>query len=94
MNRYSNVYNLVIRLTDDPTLRAFFIPYLLCETDTEREVLNIRFWDEMKAEKEARQAQLRKAIQQSFLQLLPMSKELRQEVYQASSKHSTASAPH
>lgn len=83
MNRYANVYEMVIRLTDNPTLRAFYIPYLLCETDAERKMLNTRFWKAMEVLDETNRKQMREAMQQSFLQLLPMAKDLHQEVREA-----------
>ena len=80
MNHYALIYETVIRLTDNTTLRAFFIPYLLAETNAERKTLDVRFWKAMETLDENSQKQLRAAMQHSFLQLLPLTQALSQRV--------------
>lgn len=92
MNHYSRIYDTVIRLTDNATLRAFFIPYLLAETNAERKMLDTRFWKAMEVLDENSRKQLREAMQRSFLQLLPMANELSGRVSQVVTGHSEITA--
>ena len=80
MTKYAQIYQLVCRLTDDPDWRTFFISFLLAETDTERKVINQRFWQEVDQLSEPEQQKIREGFDQNFRQLLPMAQELLQEI--------------
>ena len=92
MNHYLRVYEVVTRLTDNPTLRAFFIPYLLAETNAERKTLDTRFWQAMETLDESSRKHLREAMQHSFMQLLPMAKDLSRRVDEALSERTALAA--
>ncbi len=47
IEKYILTQNLVSRLTNDPTFKTFFTIYLTAENETERDVLNNRFWTEV-----------------------------------------------
>ena len=92
MTRYSIIYATVFRLTDNPTLRAFFIIYLLAENEVERDALNTRFWRDLEGLDENSHKEMREAMQRSFLQLLPVTDDLLGRVREAKTERSALAA--
>lgn len=92
MTKYAQIYQIVCRLTDDPNWRAFFISFLSAESDTERQEINQRFWAEVDKLGEPEQQKIRAGFDRNFRQLLPMAKELLQEVRQGNFKGSALAA--
>lgn len=83
MRKYSRVYDLVTRLTDDPALRAFFITYLLTDSAQKRERLSKKFWEEARTLEGADYEAFKIAYNRSFLQLLPLTNDLYDRVVAA-----------
>ena len=83
MNKYSRVYDIVTRLTDDPALRAFFITYLLADSEQKREELSKQFWEEARTLEGADYQSFKDAYNRSFRQLLPMVNQLYDKVVAA-----------
>ncbi len=44
MKKYTQIQDIVSRLTDHKTFRTFFTLYLMAESEEEQERLNDRFW--------------------------------------------------
>lgn len=86
MNKYSKVHDIVSRLTDDPTLRTFFILYLMAVSGKERQKISQRFWKDTEILDEAEQELLKGAFNRSFKQLLPLANQLYDKVVAAKAK--------
>ena len=59
MKKYAQIQEVVSRLTDDNTFRTFFTLYLMATSDTERQQLNDRFWQDAAVLTEEEQTLLR-----------------------------------
>ncbi len=92
MTKYARIYDFVCRLTEDSAWRAFFISFLLAETDVERKAIDKRFWEAVKDLNEAEQKKIREDFDRNFLQLLPMAKELSKRVDKAQTDHPALAA--
>jgi len=86
MNKYSMVYDMVTRLTENPTLRTFFTIYLMSGSDEERQVLSKKFWQDAETLNEAERQALKEAFNRSFKQLLPLANQLYDKVIAAKAK--------
>ncbi len=89
MRKYSIVYDVVTRLTDNPTLHTFFILYLMAAPGKDRGKINQQFWEDAKVLEEVEYRALKLAFSASFKQLLPLADQLYNKIMSAKS---TASA--
>lgn len=80
MKKYRMVYDIVTRLTDDPTLRTFFILYLMARSEEERQLISRRFWQDAESLNEIDRQSLKNAFNRSFKQLLPLANQLFEKV--------------
>lgn len=90
MKKYTNVYDLVCRLTDDRAFRAFFTAYLITETDEERSALNHRFWQEVALLSAPEQQLLRAEFTRCFLKLPGLASELHERAVNAAAASNAA----
>lgn len=88
MNKYDQVYNIVIRFTDSPTLRVFFMLYLMAPSEVERQTLNDRLWLDAEQFGEQGLEALRKEMDTSFERLPQMVHELHEKVNAATQRTS------
>lgn len=79
-DKYTQVQAIVFQLTEDPTFRTFFTLYLMAESDTERETINQRFWDQASTLDSTDQMLLRETLKQTFLKLPVLIANLRERV--------------
>ncbi|MCY7327066.1 MAG: hypothetical protein LH618_00795 [Saprospiraceae bacterium] len=83
MNKYDQVYEMVTRFTDSPTLRVFFTLYLMASSEIERQTLNERLWVEVGQLAESEQKAIKIAMDLSFDRLPAMVRELHDKVIAA-----------
>ena len=76
MRKYAQIQEVVSRLTDDNTFRTFFTLYLMATSDTERQQLNDRFWQDAAVLTEEEQTLLRAELTRCFLRLPAMAAHL------------------
>jgi hypothetical protein len=76
MKKYAQIQEVVSRLTDDNTFRTFFTLYLMATSDTERQQLNDRFWQDAAVLTEEEQTLLRAELTRCFLRLPAMAAHL------------------
>jgi len=76
MKKYAQIQEVVGRLTDDNTFRTFFTLYLMATSDTERQQLNDRFWQDAAVLTEEEQTLLRAELTRCFLRLPAMAAQL------------------
>lgn len=76
MKRYAQIQDIVSHLTDDKTFRTFFTLYLMADSDTARQQLNDRFWQDATTLSDAEQQLLRAELKHCFLRLPDMAAQL------------------
>ncbi|MFM9951457.1 MAG: hypothetical protein ACKV1O_26215 [Saprospiraceae bacterium] len=76
MKKYAQIQEVVSRLTDDNTFRTFFTLYLMATSDSERQQLNDRFWQDAAVLTEEEQTLLRAELTRCFLRLPAMAAQL------------------
>lgn len=89
MKKYSMVHDIVIRLTEDPTLRTFFILYLMARSGEERQSISRQFWQDAESLNEPDRQSLKDAFNRSFKQLLPLANQLFEKVTAAQTPKAT-----
>ncbi|MDZ4702657.1 MAG: hypothetical protein SH848_01935, partial [Saprospiraceae bacterium] len=67
---------VVTRLTDNNIFRTFFTLYLMATSDSERQLLNDRFWQDAAILTEEEQTLLRAELTRCFLRLPAMAAQL------------------
>ncbi len=80
MNKYDQVYHIVTRFTDSPTLRVFFMLYLMAPSEADRQALNDRLWLDAEQFGEQGLEALRREMDTSFEHLPTMVRELHEQV--------------
>ena len=88
MNKYDQVYNIVTRFTDSPTLRVFFMLYLMAPSEADRQTLTDRLWLDAEQFGEQGLNTLRIEMVKSFDQLPQMVHELHEKVNAATQRTS------
>lgn len=76
MKKYTQIQDVVGRLTDQKAFRTFFTLYLMAESDVERRYLNDRFWKDAETVPPAEQQLLRDELTRCFLRLPSMAANL------------------
>ncbi len=87
MKKYAQVQEVISRLTEDPVFRTFFTLYLMAPSETDRQLLNDRFWEAAKSLSKAEQGLLRAELTQCFRRLPALAAE---SVTRASSTAATS----
>ena len=90
MNRYASVYDVVNHVTDSPTLRVFYVLYLMATSDTERQALNDRFWLDVEQFEEEEREIIRAEMGNSLRRLPELVNQLHEKVNAVLQKPSPA----
>ena len=69
MLKYSQVYQLISKLTENDVLKTFYTLLLMAETEEERLKIDSKFWDELKSLPSEEQTVLKSAFREATRKL-------------------------
>jgi hypothetical protein len=80
MEKYFNINKLVNRLTDNEALKTYYTLLLMADTPSEKEAVDMRFWQKFDELPTDEKRMMRLALQEVEKNLLAETKNLHQEV--------------
>jgi hypothetical protein len=80
MNRYSDVHNMVMALTDDAVLRTFFTLYFMADDEAEQAKIEQLFMKELEVSQPSERSLMKEKLRKTLYNAQPIVQELGHDV--------------